>query len=238
LINKDSLHRLLNDSDQPSAKLLSFTIQGLIILSLVTFSISTLPELSPVTIKILSIIETVTVIVFSLEYVLRIYAAEQKLRFIFSFYGLVDLVAILPYYLTTGLDLRAVRVFRLLRLMRILKLYKYNAALNRFHHALRMVREELIIFGFISTILLFLSAIGIYYFEHAAQPDKFKSVFHALWWSLTTLTTVGYGDIYPITAGGKIFTFFVLIIGLGVIAVPTGLVASALTHTSKEDINS
>jgi voltage-gated potassium channel len=122
--------------------------------------------------------------------------------------------------------------------MRILKLYKYNAALNRFHHALRMVREELIIFGFISTILLFLSAIGIYYFEHAAQPEQFKSVFHALWWSLTTLTTVGYGDIYPITAGGKIFTFFVLIIGLGVIAVPTGLVASALTHTSKEDINS
>lgn len=238
MINKDSLRRLLNDYDQPSAKLLSFTIQGLIILSLVTFSISTLPELSTNTIKILSIIETVTVIVFSLEYVLRIYAAEQKLRFIFSFYGLIDLVAILPYYLTTGLDLRAVRVFRLLRLMRILKLYKYNAALKRFHHALRMVREELIIFGFISTILLFLSAIGIYYFEHAAQPEQFKSVFHALWWSLTTLTTVGYGDIYPITAGGKIFTFFVLIIGLGVIAVPTGLVASALTHISKEDINS
>ena len=237
MINKDSLRRLLNDDDQPSAKVLSITIQGLIILSLITFSISTLPELSANTIKILSIIETVTVIVFSLEYVLRIYAAEQKLRFIFSFYGLVDLVAILPYYLATGLDLRAVRVFRLLRLMRILKLYKYNAALNRFHHALRMVREELIIFGFISMILLFLSAIGIYYFEHAAQPEQFKSVFHALWWSLTTLTTVGYGDIYPITAGGKIFTFFVLIIGLGVIAVPTGLIASALTHTSKEDIN-
>jgi voltage-gated potassium channel len=83
--------------------------------------------------------------------------------------------------------------------------------------------------------MLYLSAVGIYYFEHVAQPKQFKSVFHSLWWAVTTLTTVGYGDMYPITAGGKIFTFFVLMIGLGIVAVPTGLVASALSQVRKDD---
>lgn len=86
-----------------------------------------------------------------------------------------------------------------------------------------MIREELILF-------LFISSVGIYYFENEAKPDHFKSVFHCLWWALTTFATVGYGDIYPITVGGKLFTFFVLIIGLGTVAVPTGLIASALTR--------
>lgn len=76
---------------------------------------------------------------------------------------------------------------------------------------------------------------GIYYFENSAQPEQFKSVFHCLWWAVATLTTVGYGDVYPITIGGKIFTFFMLIIGLGIIAVPTALIASALTNTPDEN---
>ncbi|WP_320822401.1 potassium channel family protein, partial [Reinekea sp.] len=75
--------------------------------------------------------------------------------------------------------------------------------------------------------------VGIYYFEHVAQPELFKSVFHSLWWAITTLTTVGYGDMFPITVGGKIFTFFVLMIGLGIIAIPTGLLASALAEARK-----
>lgn len=78
-------------------------------------------------------------------------------------------------------------------------------------------------------MLLYLSAVGIYYFENEAQPEVFKSIFHSLWWALATLTTVGYGDIYPITVGGKIFTFFVLIIGVGIVAIPAGLIASAIT---------
>src|SRR5690606_19969337 len=153
----------------------------------------------------------------------------------FSFFGIVDLLAILPFYLASGLDLRAIRIFRLLRLFRILKLFKYNSALKRFHRALLIVREELIIFGFVAMIMLYLSAVRIYYFENDAQPDQFKSVFHSLWWALTTLTTVGYGDMYPITLGGRIFTFFVLMIGLGVVAVPTGLIASALGQVRRED---
>ncbi len=82
---------------------------------------------------------------------------------------------------------------------------------------------------------MYLSAVGIHYFENAAQPEQFKFVFHSLWWSVATLTTVGYGDIYPITAGGRIFTFFVLMIGLGVVAIPAGLVASALSQARKDE---
>jgi len=87
--------------------------------------------------------------------------------------------------------------------------------------------------------MFYLSGVGIYYFENEAQPEAFSSIFHSLWWSVITLTTVGYGDIYPITAGGKIFTFFILIIGLGIVSIPAGLIASALskarTMESDED---
>ena len=93
----------------------------------------------------------------------------------------------------------------------------------------------MILFGCVAMMLLYLSAVGIYYFENAVQPEQFKSIFHSLWWALATLTTVGYGDLYPVTSGGQIFTFFILIIGLGVIAVPTGLVASALSQARNEE---
>jgi voltage-gated potassium channel len=157
------------------------------------------------------------------------------MKYVLSFYGLVDLAAILPFYVAAGLDLRSVRVLRLPRLVRILKLLKYNRAIKRFHRALIIAREELILFGFVAIILLYLSAVGIYYFERAAQPEEFSSVLHSLWWAVTTLTTVGYGDMYPVTAGGKLFTFIVLMIGLGIVAIPTGLFASALTKVRDEE---
>ena len=89
--------------------------------------------------------------------------------------------------------------------------------------------------GAVAAILLYLSAVGIYYFERDAQPQQYASVFHALWWAIVTLTTVGYGDIYPVTLGGRMFTFFVLVLGLGVVAVPTGLLASALSQAREEE---
>jgi voltage-gated potassium channel len=148
---------------------------------------------------------------------------------------LVDLLAILPFYIAYRLDLRAVRIFRLLLLVRILKLFRYNKAIKRFHRALIIAKEELILFGFVAIIMLYLSAVGIYYFENETQPDQFKSVIHSLWWALTTLTTVGYGDMFPVTAGGKFFTFLVLMVGLGIVAVPTGLIASALSQAREEE---
>ena len=235
MIKKANIRRIIDSTENTSGKLFTFSIQFLIIVSLVTFSIDTLPDLSPSTKEFLRLIEVITVVIFSLEYILRLVVAEKVFKFAFSFFGLIDLAAILPFYIATGLDLRAIRVFRLLRVLRILKLLKYNQAISRFNRALVIAKEELILFGIVAGILLYLSAVGIYYFENGAQPEQFKSVFHSLWWAVTTLTTVGYGDMYPITAGGRLFTFFVLMIGLGIVAVPTGLIASALSQVRNED---
>lgn len=235
MIHKEKIRRIFDSTDHLSGKVFTLTIQSLIVVSLVTFSIDTLPDISQNTKKYLRAIEVITVAIFTIEYLFRILISERKIKFMFSFYGLVDLAAILPFYIASGLDLRAVRVFRLLRLVRILKLLKYSKAIDRFHRALVIAKEELILFGFVAAIMLYLSAVGIYYFENSAQPDQFKSVFHSLWWAVTTLTTVGYGDMYPITAGGKLFTFVVLMIGLGIVAVPTGLIASALSQVRDED---
>lgn len=205
-------------------------IQLLIIISLVGFSISTLPDLSPKTVSALRILEAVIVGVFTFEYLARIYTTPHRLRYIFSFWGIIDLAAILPFYLATGLDLRSVRAFRLLRIARILKLARYTTALDRLIRAFRDIRDELILFGVLSGIILYLSAVGIYYFENTVQPEAFSSVFDSLWWAVATLTTVGYGDVYPVTPGGKIFTFVILVLGLGIVAIPTGLLASSLSN--------
>lgn len=144
-------------------------------------------------------------------------------------------MAILPFYISTGIDLRSIRVFRFFRLARSFKLFRYNKAIQRFSTAFIMIKEELILFLFATAFLLYFSAVGIYYFENPAQPEQFQSIFDSLWWAVATLTTVGYGDVYPVTVGGKIFTFFVLLIGLGIVAVPAGLVSSALTMSLENE---
>jgi voltage-gated potassium channel len=181
--------------------------------------------------QLLKHFEIVSIIIFTIEYVLRIWVADKKIKFLFSFHGLIDLLAVLPFYLSFGIDLRSIRIFRLLRLFRIFKMIRFNLAIQNLSKAFKSIKEELVLFFILSSFLLYLSAIGIYYFENSAQPETFKSVFHSLWWAIATFTTVGYGDIYPITAGGKIFTSIMLLIGLGIVAVPTGLIASALTKT-------
>ena len=226
---------IIEQSDTQAGKFFDIFIQILIILSLLSFSIETLPDLSHKTKYALYIFEFISVLIFTIEYCLRIFVADKKLKFIFSFYGLVDLLAILPFYLSTGIDLRSVRIFRLFRLFRIFKFFRYSKAINRFALAFKSIKEELIIFLISTFFVLYISAVGIYYFEHTVQPTTFASIFHSMWWAVATLTTVGYGDVYPITIGGKIFTFIMLMIGLGIIAVPTGLIASALTDViSKE----
>lgn len=174
-------------------------------------------------------VEILCVIVFSIEYVLRIYVSDKPLKYIFSFFGIIDLLAILPLYLNVALDLRSLRAFRIFRIFRALKLVRYNRALHRFQIAAQIVKEEIILFFMVASILIFLSAAGIYFFENEAQPELFSSIFESLWWAIVTLTTVGYGDVYPVTIGGKIFTFFVLIIGVGIVTLPAGIMATALT---------
>ena len=229
------LNRIVNGPRSRAGRWFDGVITGLIVLSLIDFSIGTLPGLDARTIAVLEWIEAVTVGLFTIEYGLRIAAAPDRWRYLRSFFGVVDLLAILPFYLSLGLDLRSARLFRLLRLVRLLKLARYSRAARRLRRAAMIVREELILFLVVALVLIFLSAVGIHYFEAASQPDHFASVFHSLWWAVVTLTTVGYGDVYPITVGGRVFTFVVLILGLGIVAVPTGLLAAALAEARWEE---
>lgn len=206
----------------------------LILYSVVTFSLETLPNLNESFRQFINYSEIVVVGLFTLEYAYRIYTAKHGWRFVFSFYGVIDLLAILPFYLGMFVDLKTLRLLRLLRWLRILKLARYNSALMRFGRSIYYAKEELIIFSLASFVILYLSAVGIYHFEHEAQPENYRSIFDALWWAVATLTTVGYGDIYPITFGGRLFTFGVLMVGLGMIAVPTGIVASSLSAIRRE----
>ena len=224
------LWNILEDNTTRKGRIFDYLIQWLIMLSLIGFAVETLPNLSQQTRNFLSLFELFCVVVFTVEYILRIYVAKNPLKYIFSFYGLVDLLAILPFYLTATLDLRALRSFRVLRLFRAFKLVRYNRALKRFHVAARLIKEEVVLFFIITMILIYLTSAGIYFFENEAQPESFSSIFHSFWWAIVTLTTVGYGDVYPVTVGGKVFTFFVLIIGVGIVTVPAGLVASALSR--------
>ena len=229
------LKKIIEENDTTAGKTFDFFIQFLIVLSLVSFSIETLPDLSVNTKIILNIAEVITVAIFTIEYLLRLIVADKKLKVIFSFHGLIELIAILPFYIARGIDLRSIRIFRLFRLFRAFKVFRYSNAIQKFKSAFLSVKEEMILFLVATLFLLFIASVGIYYFENPAQPEQFKSIFHCLWWAVVTLTTVGYGDMFPITAGGKIFTSFIAIISIGIIAVPTGLLASALTKTIKED---
>ena len=226
---KEKLRIIIEDNTSPYGKVFDFFIQFLIILSLIAFTIETLPNNSENTINILKSFELFCVIIFSIEYVLRIFVSKKPFNYIFSFYGIIDFLAIFPFYLRGSYDLRALRAFRIFRIFRALKLIRYNKALNRFSIAAKIVKEEIVLFLIVTVIFIFLASAGIYFFENEAQPKVFTSIFHSGWWAIVTLTTVGYGDVYPITMGGKIFTFFILLIGVGIVTIPAGLVASALS---------
>ena len=228
-MTKLKLRAIIDDTTTREGRIFDYCIQALIFISLVAFSIETLPDNTAQTKQILSVIESVCIFIFSIEYLLRIYVAEKPFKYIFSFYGVIDILSILPFFLTTAFDLKALRAFRIFRIFRAFKLVRYNKALNRFSIAFGIIKEELVLFFMVTLILVFLTASGIYFFENEAQPKVFSSLFHSLWWAIVTLTTVGYGDVYPITLGGRIFTFFVLIIGIGIVTIPAGLVSTALT---------
>lgn len=227
---------VIQRNDTAPGRAFDFLVQALILFSIVTFSVGTLPNLSPGVRQLLALSELIIVVFFTLEYTARIWFSNNKLAYIFSFFGLIDLLAILPFYLALGVDLRSLRAFRMLRLLRLFKVLRYGDAVQRLSRAMVIAKEELMVFGLVTLILLYLAAVGIYYFENSVQPDAFASIFHSLWWAVTTLTTVGYGDIYPITLGGRIFTFFILMIGLGIVAVPAGVLSSALS-SAKTEIN-
>ena len=122
-----------------------------------------------------------------------------------------------------------------MRVLRLFKLFRFNDSLTLLKKAFSAVKREMLIFSFIAVILLYISSVGIYYFENKVQPDAFRSIFDCMWWAISTMTTVGYGDIVPKTVGGKIFTSIISFIGIGVVSIPTALLASSLTNLIKVD---
>lgn len=211
--------------------------QGLIMASGLAISLETLPGLPVWAMAALTAFEAAVLAVFVAEYLTRLVCAPRPLSYAVSFWGIVDLLACLPALALISPEWAAVRVLRLMRLVRLLKLLHTNRALMRMERAILSVRGELAIFAILAGMMLYIAAVGIYIFEHEAQPEAFSSIPTSLWWAIVSFTTVGYGDIYPITAEGRIFTALVLFVGLGVIAVPTALITSALINTElREEI--
>ncbi len=221
---------ILDGTNPRVGKGIALAIHALICASAVIIALETMPDLDPGLNRALRMAEIVILVVFLAEYILRLSCSEKPLRYAFSFWGIVDFIAVVPAVVFLLPDFTTVRALRLLRILRLLKLFKANRALERIAAAINRAKAEFGIFFFIAVVALYLAAVGIYHFEHEAQPDGFSSIPESLWWAIATLTTVGYGDVYPITTGGRIFTGMVLLIGIGVVAVPAGLITAALTE--------
>lgn len=186
----------------------------------------------------LFLMEWVAVIVFTVEYLLRVWTADllyprlppwrARLRYIRSGMALIDLIAILPSYLPMliPVNLVGVRAIRLVRLLRIFKLNRYSQALLGIAEVFRRKSKEMLASLFFVAILLVIASLLIYYAEHDAQPEAFSNAFSGLWWAVATLTTVGYGDIYPVTAIGRVLGAVIAILGIGMVALPTGILSS------------
>ena len=233
---RDELLNVVHSQKTTAGRIFDAVTIFLILISVVIQTIETLPNLTLFVKQLLSIFELTITVIFTVEYVLRIYVADRKGKYIFSVFGIVDLLAVLPYYITLGsVNLQVLRLLRLIRIVRLFKFARYNTAILRYNLAFKSITEEAILFFCATAVLLYFSSVGIYYFEHEAQPEHFKSIIHSFWWAVITLTTVGYGDVYPVTVGGRIFTCVILLIGLGIVAVPTGLIASALSKIRQQE---
>lgn len=219
------------------AKIFNIFIISLIILNVFAVILETVKSLSPYAV-VFRTFEIFSVVIFTIEYLLRLWSCttdssfKGKIRGRFKFavtpLALVDLIAVLPFYLPIifPLDLRFIRVIRLLRLFRIFKLGRYSDSLKTFGSVLRRKKEELFITVFIVAILLVVASSLMYYVECDAQPKAFSSIPAAMWWGVATLTTVGYGDIYPVTSMGKFIGAIIALLGIGMFALPAGILGS------------
>lgn len=187
-------------------------------------------------------VEYATAVFFIVEYALRIWTAEYlypgdskskaKIRFVFSFYGLIDLLTILPYILPFFLPMGFV-AFRVLRVFRVFRLFRINAQYDAFNvvvDVLRNKKQQLLSSICIILIMMLASSICMYSLEHPAQPDVFRNAFSGIWWSVSTLLTVGYGDIYPVTAAGQVMAIIIAFLGVGLVAIPTGIISAGFVE--------
>jgi len=225
-------------------KIVAVILLILILVNALAVVLETVDSLNQEYGSIFNAIEMVSVTIFTVEYVLRIWVAPLtpkyagrfgRLRYAFSLMAIIDLLAILPAFLplifTT--DLRVIRILRIFRLFRLFKLSRYVQSLDTLDDVVRSKKEELLVTVVMIMMMLLLSSSMMYLFETEAQPDKFPDIPSTLWWGVVTLTTVGYGDVFPITPLGKIFGGFIAFLGIGMFALPTGILASGFAEEIK-----
>ena len=239
---------LSNSGDKPS-RIFDIFIISLITLNVICVILETVNSISLQYKAIFEIFEIVSVIIFTVEYLLRIWSCTStekykhpvsgRFKFAFSFMLLIDLIAILPFYipLIITLDLRFIRALRLLRLFRLFKMGRYSKSLKMLGNVIKARKEEMLITVFVLSIMLIVASSLMYYIEKDAQPQHFSSIPAAMWWGVATLTTVGYGDVFPVTNLGKILSAVMAVLGIGIFALPTGILASGFIEEIKKKGN-
>ena len=239
-----------DDTNHWAGNFFDAAIVAIIIVNIIVMILDTFTGLPEAEYQAFKIIEVVSVIIFTVEYALRIWTApllfpemtpsRARFRYARSFMALVDLLAILPFYLpvVVRIDLRALRMVRLLRMLRILKMNRYTNALSTVGLVIKKKAAQLISSMLVVLVLMVMASILMYNIEYEAQPNVFQNAFSGLWWAVATLTTVGYGDIYPITVLGKILSAVIAIMGIALVAVPTGIISAGFIEgisTEKEE---
>ena len=235
-----------SESGNAAGKVFDVFIMALIIINVITVIVDTF-DIPPVVQTVSRYIEVVSVIIFTIEYILRLWTCDLKtpnkpayasrLKYIFSFMAIIDLLAILPFYLPMiiTIDLRVLRMLRIIRLFRIFKISRYTTALNTIATVFKNKASQLISSMAIVFMLMLMASVIMYNVEHDAQPEQFKNVFQAMWWAVATLTTVGYGDIYPVTVLGKLLSAVIAILGIGLVAVPTGIITAGFSEIVEKE---
>lgn len=249
MISRKTVFRVVNSDSArywPS-RLFDWTITTLILLSVASVFVGTL-DLSADTRRFLLAFEGFASVVFTVEYVIRIWVAPEqhpgksalsvRCHYVISGMAVIDLLAILPFWLPMVLpgSMLGMRAFRLVRLLRIFKLNRYFDAIAMIGYVVREKRRELVGSIIFVMLLMLVSSLFIYAAEHDAQPESFRNAFSGLWWAVATLTTVGYGDIYPITPIGRFLGAVIALLGIGMVAIPTSILSSGFLEyvTSKE----
>ena len=224
-----------------------YVIMSLIFLSIISIILESIKEIGADFKLFLEWFDIFSVSIFSIEYLMRLYASDlthptttkfkSVLKFIFSTNGLIDLFAVLPFYLPMiiKIDLRFLRTLRLIRFLRILKINRYTKSLNLIWSVLKDKKSELAVTGFVTLLLLIFASFVMYNVEGDKQPESFPNILASFWWAVATLTTVGYGDVYPITGLGKFISGFIALMGIGLVALPTGIIGSGFMDRLKND---
>lgn len=243
---KRQVFQLLEPAEEAgwSGKLVEFGLIGLVLANVLAVVLETVPSIGPPNAEFFDLLEDTSLVVFTVEYLLRLWSCTcmtafqrpvvGRLRFAVQPMSIVDLVAISPMLLYgLDFDMRALRTFRLVRLMRLLKLARYFDGLSVLGRVMKEKGPELLSMLFVMFLVLVLASTFMYRLENDVNP-AFSSIPAAMWWGVATLTTIGYGDIVPITPGGKIFGAFIAVLGIGMFAIPAGLLGSAFAHELNE----